>query len=127
MKPSLQDAEHDRADQAAEDGARSAGQRGAADHAGGDGEEHVLGAAGERIGRGDAEGFEDAGEAAEQAGQHEVADLDAPDMDAGLARADGIAADGDGVQAPAGMAQHDVHHRDDGERPDDLGIGARRP
>ena len=71
----------------------------------------IVAAARQRIGRADAERLQQAGEPAQGAGQDEIADLDAVDGDAGLGRGDDVAADRDRVQAPARMAQHDVHDR----------------
>src|SRR5579864_5099022 len=63
-KPVLQYAEHDAADEAADDRAGAARDRGATDDARCDAEEHDVAAAREGIGRADAEGLHQAGEAA---------------------------------------------------------------
>ena len=121
-QPVLQQPQHDRADQPAQDSAGAAGQRRAADHPGGDREEHQRGPARLWIDRGDAVALQDAGEAREQAHDDEVADLEPVHVDAGLAGAERVGAGGDGVQPPARVAQHDVHDRHHQQRPDDLAI-----
>ena len=49
--------------------------------------------------RADAKGFEESGQPAQGAGQHEIADLDPVDRDAGLGRRDDVAADRNRMQA----------------------------
>src|SRR5438067_2676793 len=121
-KPVLQDAEHDPADEPADDRAGAASDRGAADDARGDAEKHDVAAAGQGVDRADAKGFEQSGQPAQGAGQHEIADLDAVDRDAGLGSRNYGAANRNRVQAPARVAQYDMHDRDDDQRPDDFGI-----
>ena len=108
------------AEQRADDRTGAAGQRGAADHRRGDGEEDQAGAAADvRVDRVDPERLEQPGEAAQGTRDHEVADLDAVCLDAGLGGADQVAADGDGVQAPPGLGEHHVEDRHDDQRPDE--------
>src|SRR5271169_3487411 len=112
-EPVLQHTEHDAADEAADDRAGAAGDRRTADHAGGNAEEHDVATAGQGVDRADAKRFEQSGQPAQGAGQHEIADLDAVDRDAGLSSRDDVAANRYRVQAPARVAQHDMHDRDD--------------
>src|SRR6202035_3751983 len=67
-EPVLQHAEHDPANQAADNRPAAAGDGGAADHTRGDAEEHDVAAAGERVDRADTERFEEAGKTAQGAG-----------------------------------------------------------
>ena len=62
-------------------------------------------------------GGEDAGEAAEHAAHDEVADADPAHVDAALAGADAVAADGDRVQAPRRHREHEVHREHEPEGP----------
>ena len=115
---------------AADDRAGAAGQRRAANHAGRHREEHDLVAARLRIDRADTERLEAAGEPRQHRSQNEIADLQARDVNAGLARAGLVGAGGDGVQPPARMAQHHVQHDNDQEYgPEDLAVapGAASP
>ena len=66
--------------------------------------------------------FQDAGEARQRAGEHEIADLQPVDIDAGLAGPGRVGAGGRGVQAPAHVAQHHMHDGDDEQRPQDLAV-----
>src|ERR1700752_1853165 len=77
----LQHTEHDAADEAADDRAGAARDRCTADDAGGDAQEHDVAAAGQGVDRTDAKRFEQSGQPAQGAGQHEIADLDAIDRD----------------------------------------------
>src|SRR5215831_18740281 len=71
-----------------------------------------VAAAGQRVDRADAKCFEQSGQPAQGAGQHEIADFDAIDRDASLGSRDDVAANRSRVQAPARVAQHDMHDRD---------------
>ncbi|CAM2160694.1 hypothetical protein PT2222_80278 [Paraburkholderia tropica] len=121
----VQNAEHRRADQAAHDRARAARERCAADHGRRHGEEHDLVAARLRIDRGDAKAFEDAREAREHGGQHEVAEPQPVHADAGLARADGIRARRLRMQTPARVPQQHVHDEGERDRPEDFAVAPR--
>src|SRR6516162_6301442 len=81
----LQDAEHNAADEPADDRTRAAGDRRAADDPGRNTQKHDVAAAGQWVDRADAKGFEQSGEPAQRAGQYEISDLDAVDRDACLA------------------------------------------
>src|SRR5439155_4588930 len=116
----VQDAEDAHAEEAADDRARPAEERGTADHGGSDPEEHDVGATLERQDRRDPDGVHDPREAAEHAREHEVADLDPPDVDAALACTNEVPARRDGVQSPPRPDENDLeqdHHRD---RPPEL-------
>ena len=103
-----QHAEHERAEEGADDGAGPAGEGGATDDGGGDAVEHQLRAAGQGVERGDADPLADPAEPGERGREHEVADLDPLRLHAGLASADRVAAGGDRVHAPPRVRQHDV-------------------
>src|SRR5206468_946593 len=114
--------QHGRADQPADDGAGAARQRRAPDYARSDRQEHDLVSAGLRVERGDAEALQDSGQAGEHASDDEVADLEPVDVDARFLCPDRVGAGGDGVEAPAGMAEYDMHDEYDEHRPADLAI-----
>src|ERR1044071_8059848 len=98
----VEDPEQQRAEQATDDGPRAAGQQRAADDGRRDAvEQHRVGARRVRLhGRG-ANGLQHADEAGERGAEDEVADDVQPPLDAGLGGAVAIAADRDGVDAPA--------------------------
>src|SRR5207247_6214838 len=78
----------------------------------------------QRIDGCDAEPLQDTREATEDAAQHEVADLDPVDVDAGLAGPEQVAASRDRVQAPFSKGEHNLHHNNDSDGPDDLRVRA---
>ena len=118
-----QHGEHHRAEERADDRARAAEHRRAADDRRGHRVEHRLVAAGARVDHAGLEGDLQADERAEHAGDHEVAVLDPGDVDACLAGAELVAASRDRVQPPPGPGEDDVEDRHQANGPDDLGVG----
>ena len=58
----------------------------------------------------------------EHVGEHEVPDLDHPDVDAGLGGADQVAARGDRVEPPPRPREDELEREHDPERPPELGV-----
>ena len=97
-------AQHERADDGAEDGAAAAGQRRAADHDHGDDFQLVAGAGHRRGGR-DAEGADHAGKAGKHRGQDEQPDLDGIGRHAARDRRVAVGADGADPVAELGIVE----------------------
>ena len=76
----IQHGEDEHAERSADDGARSAEERCAADHRRGNGVEHERKASLQGLDRVDPHRLENAGERSERAAEHEVADLDLPTL-----------------------------------------------
>src|SRR5699024_438867 len=105
---------HQSAEEGADDGARTTSEQRTANHGGGNAHEHDFVAAGQRIDRADTERIEYPGHAAKHAAHDEIADADTIGLDAHLGRAGRVTAGGDGMQAPAAFAEHNlIHDRDD--------------
>src|SRR5699024_8013138 len=103
----LQDGQHQRTEEGTDYSAGTAGEQSPADHGGGDAHEHDFIATGERIDRADAKRIQHSGQSTEHAAHDKVADTNAMGLDADLARAGRVTARGNGMQAPAALAQHD--------------------
>src|SRR5207253_1037522 len=109
-------------EESAHNGARTARERGSANYGSGHCRKHDVRAACQGIGRSNAERLQDAGEAAQYAGEHKIPQLDGLDVDSSLPGSQQITAGSDGVESPARAGEDNLHHDHNGDSPDNLCI-----